>query len=1246
MLSVKFKTNSSKSGYLNFYDTTNSQSHTVTKEGNNEWQVLENIYTTQSNQVGARVYLYAHSGGEGQILYDEVRLEKIENNTIISGLDGYSTTFTSGEQDVTSTAIDVNESVYEKTNSSMTTGTDWYFNIKSADNAGNWDDDTDTAHYGPFWICDNTSGIVDSDADDIGTNINLTDPDNTCGCSAQDIADSDECDSDIDGTADGICISPGTCSATSTTTTLESPLNNWFVNDSIIFECSVTSNANLKNISVYHNYSGSFSQDGTMSITGKSNSSVWNTTGFDSEKTFVWNCYACDVNDACNFASSNRTLTIDLTNPLIEYQGKTPGDNTRRAVTSNYAYVNVSSTDENNNYSTFLDWDNSLVGWWRFENSTADSSSYGNDGSCSGSSCPTLTTGMRGKAYEFDGSDDYVKINDVVVSNPSSLTISAWFKKEGEGDNYECALHQSSDTSIGNSAYWLGVDNSDYLTATIGARTGVGWSAGQTDIQADLGEWYYLLATWNGSVVKVYINGIYNKQYNLGSYSSLATPTRIGASSDGSNYQFNGTVDEVQIYNRTLSEQEIKALYDANADKYYHNFTGLDSGSYTYKAYSVDQAGNLNETEQRNFNVNYKPTSPTLEISSTYGTNLTTENITIDISGSTDADGDNITNITDWRKDGASIAVLNMPFDTNVSTPDSGAVRDYSTYGNNATLGGGTAADMPTWTSEGQVGGAYEFDGNDYIDLPDSIGYSNEVSAFAWFKSKGNPPGDYHIIFGGSELEISVPTSGQIRTGVYTNSRYVSNHGSGLTDGSWHYIGFTFNGTNKHSYIDGQYVGNMDVSGSLTYSFSNRRIGRYGSSSTYYMNGSIDEVHIYNYSLSPEQINSIYEAGLANHHPETIVSNETEKNEEWSVAVTPNDGYDEGDTVLSANLSLYNISIDFAELYPESPTSSDELTLNATCTGSGSLTAYYVFYNNSEKQDSLSGSTGVSNGVETTIETITHDNLYKTDQWYADVWCGSGTVNTTNITTSTRTILNSPPSTVNLSYPENNDSLFTNRTPRFNWTEATDEDNDDITYHLHVSKTESMSDNTINETGIVNNFYIQPSELEFATYYWRVRANDSEEYGSWSEIWNFTLVPSVSLKLNVDSINFGTMQQFEVNDTTNNNPPPLEIENDGNVDANVSIKSTALWSSQSAQLNTSYYQFKADNSTGEDNSFSWENSQTTWADMSDMYKGIIDTLKRDDSSDTAEIDIRVEVYSDEPPSSKTANITFYGEEQG
>lgn len=150
---------------------------------------------------------------------------------------------------------------------------------------------------------------------------------------------------------------------------------------------------------------------------------------------------------------------------------------------------------------------------------------------------------------------------------------------------------------------------------------------------------------------------------------------------------------------------------------------------------------------------------------------------------------------------------------------------------------------------------------NNYINLPNDIGYTTEFSAFAFFKSLGTPGSNYHIVFGGGELELSIPTSGEIRTGIYTTTgRNCTNHGSGLTDGNYHQVGLTYNGTSKKSYIDGVEVGNTTCTGILINTFSNRRIGVYGSATNYYANGEIPIVKIYNKTLSQQEITQNFNA--------------------------------------------------------------------------------------------------------------------------------------------------------------------------------------------------------------------------------------------------------------------------------------------------------------------------------------------------------------------------------------------------
>ena len=159
----------------------------------------------------------------------------------------------------------------------------------------------------------------------------------------------------------------------------------------------------------------------------------------------------------------------------------------------------------------------------------------------------------------------------------------------------------------------------------------------------------------------------------------------------------------------------------------------------------------------------------------------------------------------------------------------------------------------------------FEFDNtDDYVQLPNDLGYtSNAVSVFCWYKINGNPAGDYHILCGGQELEISINVAHTyVRTGVYTTSgRFVSNHGNvDLNDGNWHYYGFTFDGTAKTSYIDGVNVGTQAVTGTLSTTFSNRNLGRFGSSTTYYANGGLAKYEVWNKVLTDSEVLQNYNA--------------------------------------------------------------------------------------------------------------------------------------------------------------------------------------------------------------------------------------------------------------------------------------------------------------------------------------------------------------------------------------------------
>src|SRR6056297_2509036 len=281
------------------------------------------------------------------------------------------------------------------------------------------------------------------------------------------------------------------------------------------------------------------------------------------------------------------------------------------------------------------------------------------------------------------------------------------------------------------------------------------------------------------------------------------------------------------------------------------------------------------------FEFNLRPLMSNVILSSTFGTNLTSENLTVTYSSS-DPNGDSITNITDWRIGGNSISVLNMPFDTRRTQ---GEIRDYSTYQNNGTLGGGVSSRVPVWKSDCQVGGCYEFEGvDDYVSVPSiSFGAGDNWTISSWINQTGTKSYEFWIgdITTGAEGINLDDALGRVQFRDISANYHTWNTGLSYKN-NWHYFTWVARGNSGGNgvielFIDGTSYGNV----SSPTEFTINGIGRGYSTESWNFEGKIDETKIYSRALSPEQIKANYQSGLNGKSPETLVSQETEKGDTW-----------------------------------------------------------------------------------------------------------------------------------------------------------------------------------------------------------------------------------------------------------------------------------------------------------------------------------------------------------------------------
>jgi len=181
-----------------------------------------------------------------------------------------------------------------------------------------------------------------------------------------------------------------------------------------------------------------------------------------------------------------------------------------------------------------------------------DFSGYGNHGTIYGA---TWTQGKFGKALSFDGVDDYVDCgNDESLEYFDEITVTAWAELN--------VIDPDSWDRIVDSKRW-GIQDSFLLFRNKNDNL---WRWGIYDTKfkeiaskdtIETGVWYFLAGTFKDGTSKFYVNGVLQGERNDITSARLQTQgIRVGHFNSANCP--NGTIDEVRIYNRALSEEEIR----------------------------------------------------------------------------------------------------------------------------------------------------------------------------------------------------------------------------------------------------------------------------------------------------------------------------------------------------------------------------------------------------------------------------------------------------------------------------------------------------------------------------------------------------------------------------------------------------------------------------------------------------------------------------------------------------------------
>lgn len=253
---------------------------------------------------------------------------------------------------------------------------------------------------------------------------------------------------------------------------------------------------------------------------------------------------------------------------------------------------------------------NGLVGWWPFNGNANDQSGNGNNGTVIGATLTTDRFGNGNSAYDFDGINNYVVANGFnLINGNDPRTFSFWVKYDSSSNGgWVISYGPSISNTPCNDEFHIEVKTvADCNFPGVGVSVPCAQKRFQCFLNDDL--WKHIVIVYNGTGLantSLYVNGLLHSSNfcndNTGIANVLSTNPNFGSISFGkrndnlSNTYFNGQIDDIGIWNRALTPQEITSLYQAQQPQCLPSYVPTNGlvGWYPFCGNANDESGNGN----------------------------------------------------------------------------------------------------------------------------------------------------------------------------------------------------------------------------------------------------------------------------------------------------------------------------------------------------------------------------------------------------------------------------------------------------------------------------------------------------------------------------------------------------------------------------------------------------------------------------------------------------------------------------
>ncbi len=225
-----------------------------------------------------------------------------------------------------------------------------------------------------------------------------------------------------------------------------------------------------------------------------------------------------------------------------------------------------------------------LVHYFGFDESMPGSYlDYTSNTSASCTSCPAPVPGMFGGAQRYNGGSrvDFDQTKNFQWGPNSSFTIEVWVRTTASSGTNQVLIGRDAKDSPAH--WWLGITPEGYATFVIRDRTGNmvglgGDNEGTIKRKINDGKWHHIVVVRDGTTStkerhttnKLYVDGyaIYSLEHPFGGDYLSASPINIGYLNLQGGYAYTGDMDELMVYDRNLSETEVRSRYNNGAGAY------------------------------------------------------------------------------------------------------------------------------------------------------------------------------------------------------------------------------------------------------------------------------------------------------------------------------------------------------------------------------------------------------------------------------------------------------------------------------------------------------------------------------------------------------------------------------------------------------------------------------------------------------------------------------------------------------